>query len=157
MLISKWTCCLWWLKRQWTLRSGLRRCARQWRNDDFTADLRVLINTAQLQIQPDLWCSDSTVEHSCYFLNSQISALGCWITNLWGRQWIGPTVQGRLCEAVPAGLAWLSFGHQRLRTLDNVPHTVDEALFLRWQDELIVHLEGRNKSKSSQPGPLRIL
>lgn len=50
-------------------------------------------------------------------------------------------MESRLCEAVPAGVAWLPFGHQRLRTLDDVPHTMDEALFLRWQDELIVHLE----------------
>lgn len=50
-------------------------------------------------------------------------------------------MESRLREAVPAGVAWLPFGHQRLCTLDNVPHTVDEALFLRRQDELIVHLE----------------
>lgn len=54
-------------------------------------------------------------------------------------------MESRLCEAVPAGVVFRpsSFGHQRLRTLDNVPHTLDEALFLRWQDELIVHLEGK--------------
>lgn len=46
-------------------------------------------------------------------------------------------MESRLGEAV----AWLPFGHQRLCTLDNVPHTVDEALFLRRQDELIVHLD----------------
>lgn len=50
-------------------------------------------------------------------------------------------MESRLREAVRAGVAWLPFGHQRLCTLDNVPHTVDEALFLRRQDELIVHLE----------------
>lgn len=50
-------------------------------------------------------------------------------------------MESRLREAVHAGVAWLPFGHQRLCTLDNVPHTVDEALLLRRQDELIVHLE----------------
>ena len=75
--------------------------------------------------------------------NSQLSALWCWITNLWGRQWISPTVESRLCETVPAGVARLPFGHQRLCTLDNVPQAVDEALFLWWQDELIVHLEAK--------------
>lgn len=51
-------------------------------------------------------------------------------------------MEGRLGEAVPAGV---SFGHQRLGALDDVPQSVDEALLLRRQDELIVHLEGRNK------------
>lgn len=53
---------------------------------------------------------------------------------------------------MPTGVAWLPFGHQRLRTLDNVPHTVDEALFLRWQDELIVHLEGKVTSLNCLKG-----
>lgn len=42
-----------------------------------------------------------------------------------------------------AGVEQLLFGHQRLGPFDDITHAVDEALLLRWQDELIVHLEGK--------------
>lgn len=48
-----------------------------------------------------------------------------------------------LGESVSAGVDRLPFSHQRLGPSDDVTHTVDEALLLRWQDELIVHLEDK--------------
>lgn len=67
-----------------------------------------------------------------------------WITgsDLRGRQRVDPAVEGRLGQSVAAGVDRLVLGHQSLRPFDDVAHAVDEALLLRRQDELIVHLDG---------------
>lgn len=49
-------------------------------------------------------------------------------------------MESGLRVSMPAGVDRLLFGHQRLGPLDDVTHAVDETLFLRRQDKLIVHL-----------------
>lgn len=50
-------------------------------------------------------------------------------------------MESRLGESVPAAEDRLPLRHQGLCPFDDVTHAVDEALLLRRQDELIVHLE----------------
>lgn len=53
-------------------------------------------------------------------------------------------MESRLGESVAAGgLDLLFFSHQSFGPFDDVPHAVDEALRLRWQDELIVYLKNK--------------
>lgn len=61
--------------------------------------------------------------------------------DLWGGQWVNPAVERRLGESVPTGVDRLVFGHQSLGPFDDISHAVDEALLLRREDELVVHLD----------------
>lgn len=49
-------------------------------------------------------------------------------------------------EPGAAGVDRLLLGHEGLGPFDDVAHAVDEALLLRGQDELIVHLEDEKKT-----------
>lgn len=72
-------------------------------------------------------------------------------TDLRGRQGVGPTVESRLGESVPGAV--LPLGHQGLCPFDDVTHAVDEALLLRRQDKLVVHLEDTADTNINESDP----